>query len=269
MSRNARRFLTVLVLAMGLAWTASGQMMPQMHVYSVSFECGFQINDTGAGGYEPMVKVANYATKVDIHNVGMNPAALTGDVFSTGANRWASSVGPNPLPFNNLGSHNATVIDCVNIAQAITGVVPPPPAKPFFTGIVTIRSLEPLIVWATKTTQVCAGLATTDEGQPVLPPVFFDSNGLSYNTLTGQVTVADFAIFGCPAAEIDNGLVTVPPGQGLFRGPNGGVPPGLRPLGPIRIPPTPFNPQGGFSMSDVSISHSMDFERVEPLVLQD
>lgn len=267
MSRNARRILTVLFLATALAGAAAAQTMPQMYVYSVNFECGFQISDSGSSGYEPMVKVANYATKVDIHNVGMNPASLTGDVFSTGTNRWASSVAPMPLPPNTLQSHNATVIDCVNIAQAITGVIPP--GKPFFSGIVTIRSLEPLIVWATKTTQVCAGMATTDEGQPVMPPVFFDDDGLSYNTVTGQVTVADFAIYGCPAAEIDNGQVTVPPGQGLFRGPNGGVPPGLRPIGPIRTPPTPTSPHGGFTLSDVSISHSMDFERVEPMLIQD
>ena len=102
-----------------------------------------------------------------------------------------------------------------------------------------------------------------------MPPIYFDDFGLSYSTLTGQITVADFAIYGCPAAEINNGVVTVPPGQGLFRGPNGAVRPGLRPIGPIRTPPTPTFPHGGFTMSDVSISHAMDFERVEPLVVQE
>lgn len=267
MSPKVQRSLTVLSLAMALAWPAAAQMAPPMYVYSVSFECGFQVSDNGDNGYEPVVKVANYATKVDLHNVGMNTAALTADVFATGNSRWASSVTPIALPQNNLGSHNATVIDCVNIAQAITGSIPP--GKPFISGMVTVRSLEPLIVWATKTTQVCAGLATTDEGQTVMPPVFFDDNGLSYNTLTGQVTVADFAIFGCPAALLDGGQVTVPPGQGLFRGPNGGVPPGLRPIGPVRTPPTPTSPQGGFSLSDISVSHSLDFERVEPMLIQD
>ena len=110
MSRTTH-VLTLLVLGLGLAWAASGQMMPS-YVYSVSFECGFQISDTGAGGYEPMVKVANYATKIDVHNPGMNPAALTGDVFSTGGSRWASSVAPNPLPPNNLLNNNATYYFC-------------------------------------------------------------------------------------------------------------------------------------------------------------
>ena len=267
MSANTRRILTVLIVALGLTWSASAQMMPQMYVYSVNFECGFQISDNGSSGYEPMVKVANYATKVDIHNVGMNTANLNADVFSTGNSRWASSVAPIAMAPNNLANHNATVIDGVNSAQTITGSIPT--GKPFFTGVVTIRSVEPLIVWATKTTQVCAGLATTDEGQPVMPPIYFDDDGLSYNTTTGQVTVADFAIYGCPAAEIENGEVTVPPGQGLFRGPGGAVPPGLRPVGPVRTPPTPTNPQGGFTLSDISISHSMDFERVEPMLIQD
>ena len=273
MSNSVRRSALAFVgLAVILAVpVAEAQMMPQMYVYSVSFECGFQVSDNGSDGYEPMVKVANYATKIDIHNVGMNAAALSGDVFSTGGSRWASSVGPQPLPGNSLATHNATVIDCVNIATAITGQIPPT-GKPFFTGIVTIRSLEPLIVWATKTTQVCAGLATTDEGQPVMPPIYYDIDGLSYTTTTGQVTVADFAIHGCPAVDTDPAtgqMIPPPPGQGLFRGPNGGVPPGLRPIGPIWTPPSPTAPQGGLTLSSISISHSMDFERVEPMLIQD
>ncbi len=268
------------ILLLGLAIPTLGQTQPPMpvfFVYIVNFECGFQISDIGPGGYEPLVKVANYATKVDFTNYGMQqPAQIQAEVLRTDNNRWANAAGPTPLVPANLmlGSNSATVIDCNHIAQAINGVLPA--GKPFYSGMVRLVSDQELVVWTTKTTQVCAGLAKLDNGNPILPPLSYDiSSGLTYSTLTGQQETVDLSIFGCPAAEIVNGTVPNPPTQpGTFLGPNGGVPPGLRPIpGAIQIvdqyqPGVPTQPSG-FLLTNVSVSHSMDFERVEGVCIND
>ena len=256
----------LLTLLSAIGQPAAAQMMPEMHLYVVSFECGFQVSDAGTEDYEPMVKVANYATKVDIFNYGMNAANVVAEAFSTGNNRWASSVAGQALPVNLLQGHQATVIDCVNIAQAITGGAIPP-GKPFYTGMLRIMSPEPLFVWATKTTQICSGTARTTAGALVTPHVAYDIlTGAFYNTVTQTPEVVDLSIFGCPSAGL---------GERGFPGPAGEVPPNSRTphdgaiFGPIVVPPVPDLPAGGFSFSNVSVSHSLDFERVEGVVVID
>jgi hypothetical protein len=67
-----RRLISVCLAAglsagLGLAAPAAAQG-GGVHVYSVDFVCGFQASVGGSGVYEPIVKVANYATKIDHHN---------------------------------------------------------------------------------------------------------------------------------------------------------------------------------------------------------
>ncbi len=263
-----RRLVSLVLLTSFVAFgqPATAQMMPEMHLYMVNFECGFQVSDAGTENYEPMVKVANYATKVDIFNYGMGDANIIAEVYSTGNNRWASSVGGQALPANNLLSHNATVIDCVNMAQAITGGTIPT-GKPFYTGMLRIFSPEPLFIWATKTTQVCSGTARTTSGGWVTPQIAYDiMTGTYFNTVTQGPEIIDLSIFGCPSAGLNN--------RG-FPGPAGEVPPNSRTphdgvfVGPIHSQPSPWAPQGGFSFSNVSVSHSLDFERVEGVIVID
>lgn len=264
-------------LLLGLATPSLGQTQPPVFfVYIVNFECGFQVSDIGPGGYEPLVKVANYATKVDFTNYDLHPAQVQAEVLRTDNSRWAAATGPVALVPGNLamGSNTATVIDCNHIAQAITGAVPA--GKPFYSGMVRIVSDQELVVWTTKTTQVCAGLAKLDNGDPILPPLSYDlGSGLTYSTYSGQQEAVDLSIFGCPAAETVNGEIPNPPtNPGTFLGPSGGVPPGLRPIpGAISIvdgyqPGVPNQPSG-FMMTNISVSHSMDSERVEGVCIND
>lgn len=270
MSANFLPRLASIVLLVAFAsftQPAAAQMMPEMHLYLVNFECGFQVSDGGTEDYEPMVKVANYATKVDIYNYGMGTANIVAEAYSTGNNRWASSIGGQALPTNALQSHNATVIDCVNIAQAINNGGPIPNGKPFYTGMLRIFSPEPLFIWATKTTQVCSGTARTTAGELITSHVAYDiMTGAFFNTITQAPETVDLSIFGCPAAGLGN--------RG-YPGPAGEVPPNSRTphdgtiFGPILTPPSPELPMGGFSFSNVSVSHSLDFERVEGVIVVD
>ena len=264
-----------LLLAASASFAQEPPPGPIFYVYVVNFECGFQVSDIGAGGYEPMVKVANYASKVDIHNYDVHQANVQAEVFSTGNSRWSATAGPLALPSTTMNSNTSTVIDCNHVATAINGSLPP--GKPFYTGMLRIVSDQELVVWATKTTQVCAGLAKLDDGDPIVPPIGYDiGSGFFYSTGSGATETADLSLFGCPAAEIDGGTggtpnpPTIP---GTFRGPGGAVPPGLRPIPGVTSTPTPLpsggTSPGGFTLSNVSVSHSMDFERVEGVCIND
>lgn len=264
-----RNSFLVAVVALLLAVPAAAQ---GVYVYTVNYVCGFQASESGSAGYEPLVKVANYATKIDFYNPGPTELTLDGEAISTVNQRWPGSMAGASLAQSTLGGSRAAVIDCVNIAKALSGNLPS--GKPFYSGVVTVRSPSPLIVWATKTTQVCTGMATVSNTQfpdPRLRPLYIDDNGEPFYAggSPPPVQAVDLVAFGCPIAEVDsNGNVVVDPGTGTFRGPNGGVPPGLRPIGPVKTPPVAQTPQGGFSSSSVSISTSIDFERVEGVFIE-
>ncbi len=223
------------------------------YIYTVSFECGFQTSPDGSAGYEPVVKVANYALKLDVFNYGSSPVNISAQVHGTGAQRWASSVAPVQLPANTLQGGDASMLDCVNLVSAILGSVPT--GKPFYSGIVTLRSPQPLIVWATKTTEVCAGLATYFDGDFLDPLIFIDQNGIPSTPSTGPLPPARITLFGCPNAVVMPGSPSQ--GQGPYLAPGGAVPPGLRPIGMMT------NLQNNNFMSQLAVSHSLDFERVE------
>lgn len=263
--------LAALVTAALCTVPALAQTPPVQYVYAVNFECGFQVSDIGVGGYEPLVKVANYATKVDFHNYDLYEAQIMAEVYSTANNRWTATGAPQPIPAGTMPINSASVIDCNHIVTAIQGAVPA--GKPFLSGMVRIVSDQELVVWTTKTTQVCSGLAKLDTGEAIVPPLSYDiGSGLIYRTSTGLTEAVDLSMFGCPAAEIDGGTgqTPYPPTiPGTFRGPNGGVPPGLRPIpGAIRID-YPGSPNPQFMFTNVSVSHSMDFERVEGVCIND
>lgn len=157
-----------------LAGPALGQ---GQHVYAVNFTCGFQSSADGSAGYEPMVKVANYAVKIDVYNYRSSSLALSGDVLETSGSHWVSSPVPTALAGGMLAAGGATVLDCTDIATTLASGGPLAGGKPFLSGVVTIRSPQPLIVWVTKTTEVCAGLVQVSETAHLDPDILvFDEN---------------------------------------------------------------------------------------------
>ena len=275
-----RSLFSALVLVLGaLASTlpAVAQGGAPVNVYSVNFVCGYQASADGSLGYEPLVKVANYATKIDVNNINNVQVIVSGRVFNTTNTQWPNNAIGTPINPSVMPMRTSSVIDCTTIA---TTLGPLPPGKPFFSGMVTIRSGDPLVVWATKTTQVCAGTAAMVP-DPYQPPIYpFQPLFLGHDLTTGLSftlyppsagptprTNVDWSTFGCPSASIN-------PQGGVYFGPPGSVPPGFRtpsgliPIGPIYRPPTPEYPDGEMTPGTLSISHSMDFERVEPVVIE-
>lgn len=263
----------VLVLAAAAAAPAPAQTGAIVNVYTVNFVCGYQASATGTEGYEPLVKVANYATKIDLSNFTDVNVLVAGRVYDTTNSPWPTAVPGSPLPPANLPLRTASVIDCNTIVSTFGGLLP---GKPFYSGMVTIRSGEPLAVWATKTTQICAGTAQL-VNQPPPPPIWrYQPFYFAPDPFGGQPTITlyaptsgappvtvDWSTYGCPTAEVDQG------GYVVFQGPAGEVPPnsripyGILPVGPMYgLPGTGQNTTTPTN-STLSISHSMDFERVE------
>lgn len=250
------RLALVAALAASTIGTAALAQTGQ-YVYAVNFACGFQSSADGANDYEPLVKVANYAVKVDIYNYGMTDAALSGDVSETSGSHWTSSPTPTALSSGTLVSGGATVLDCTDIESALSGTGLPPAGKPFYSGVVVIRSPEPLVVWATKTTEVCAGLVQVDPEVLDDPDmIVFDEDG---NPIPPGTTLPPAApiLFGCPGALNYHERYGGGGPTGPFSGPGGSVPPGLRSR---QVTPA----LGSDAVAeDLSISHSIDYERVE------
>jgi hypothetical protein len=260
--RSRSVFVSLAVLALAVAAAAPAAAQGQW-VYSVDFVCGFQASQDGPAGYEPLVKVANYATKLDLHNYGAAGANLSAFAALTSANRWPAAAAPVPLPPAALGPDGSTVIDCAHVAQALLGQVPA--GKPFLNGVLIVKSAQPLVVWATKTTEVCAGYASYVNWATGPFPIFIDADGVAhFGGPGGLIVPAGNVVFGCPVVQVNADGGVIPP-TGTFLGPNGAVPPGLR---------TPSDTVGVTAFGDriprpspVSISHAIDFERVEGVQL--
>ncbi len=234
----------------------------QTYVYAVNFECGFQSSADGNEGYEPAVKVANYAAKLDFFNPGMQDANLVGSVSETSNAHWTTQIGPTALPTGALTSNGASLIDCSDLFTALGAAGGnPSPGKPFMTGVVTIRSDQPLIVWATKTAEVCSGLLRIDPAAHADPDlIIYDEHG-NHIPQGHPLPAAAPALIGCPPGFNFTERYGGGGPSGPFSGPGGGVPPGLRSRQVMQ-------PVGSdFIADDWSVSHSIDFERVEPLVL--
>ncbi len=254
--------IVVLGCAALLALATAAVTHAQQYVYSVNYECGFQSSADGSEGYEPVAKVANYAVKLDFFNPGTGDANLTGSVHETSSAHWNVQAGSSSLTAGQLGGGGASVIDCTDIFNVLgAGGGNPNPGKPFLTGMLTIRSDLPLVVWATKTTEVCSGLLRIDQAAHDNPDIIiFDENG-------------DPIPQGFPLPPAAPALLGCPPGfafdlryggggpSGPFSGPGGSVPPGLRSRQVMQ-------PVGSDFIADAwNVSHAIDFERVEPLVL--
>lgn len=256
--RSRSLVVSLAVLAFSLA-AASARAQGQW-IYSVDFVCGFQASQDGPAGYEPPVKVANYATKLDLHNYGSSAQTLLAAATPTSTARWPASGAPVALPGATLGADGSSVIDCSHIAQAL-GV--PAAGKPFLSGVLTVKSSLPLIAWATKTTQVCAGYAALADWSafPSVQPIWVDPSGVPHFGGPGGPPVpGGRVLFSCPVAPVDAGGRVIPP-VGPFLGPGGAVPPGLR------VPSDTIVVTGGGEVipqaSAISVAHSIDFERVE------
>ncbi|MCH9649594.1 MAG: hypothetical protein K0U98_15245 [Deltaproteobacteria bacterium] len=242
------------VIALLVSFAASPAVAQSgQYIYTVGFECGFQASADGNFGYEPVAKIANYAIKVDLFNYGANSANLTAQVHNTGPTRWPTSVPPITVAPSTVNAGHGGLLDCVNIVTAILGQTPT--GKPFYSGILTVRSPTPLIVWATKTTEVCSGLATYYNGDFVDPLVYIDENGIPSTPSTGPLPPARISLFNCPTGNAPPGSPSE--GQGPYTGPGGGVPPNIRPIGMMT------NLQGNHFVSNLGVSHSLDFERIE------
>lgn len=248
----------VAALALLAARPASGQ---SQWIYSVDFVCGFQASQA-SHTYEPLVKVANYATKLDVHNYGSLQVMVAAQATATSQTQWPATALPQALAPSLMPADGSAVIDCPAIAQAVLGFVPP--NKQFLSGVVTLKSSLPLIVWATKTTQVCVGHVTYSPPIPMpWRPIYIDSSGTVHSgSETGPVLPSGTVNFDCPVGVTDGDGNVVP--QGPFIGPGGSVPPGLRPPSDLIFPPpTPVNPRPNPLIPSTSIAHSIDFERVE------
>ncbi len=228
-----------------------------VYMYTVDFVCGYQASNDGDAGYEPLVKVANYATKIDVHNYHGNQANLAGDVQDTTSITWTMSAPPQSLAATTLMPGHSTVLDCSTIVSTLNGSLPAT-GKPFFNGVATVRSDQPLIVWATKTTEVCAGLATFDESENPEPVLTIGPDGLPIPGPSGPLPAPVLSLLGCPSATLVQGGP-----QGPYLAPGGSVTPGLRPPGIIRSQQT-----GDLLLADISVSHSVDFERVEGVFIE-
>jgi hypothetical protein len=142
------------------------QAQSTTYVYSVGFVCGDHVerygrleNDTQS--YEKSTKVANYAFKLDASNPSNQAQAnITGFVHMLDREaappfaRWPAGVAAAAMPATALNAGDATMIDCIEIAEVL-GPAPVVPARPYYSGKVTLRSDNPLIVWATQT--MCSG----------------------------------------------------------------------------------------------------------------
>jgi hypothetical protein len=259
-SRSVFVSLAVLALAALAAVPAAAQ---GQWIYSVDFVCGFQASQDGSAGYEPLVKVANYATKVDVHNYGATSVTLSASAALTSTKRWPAAATPVPLALATLGADGSSVIDCAHVAQALLGQIPA--GKPFLNGVIVVKSAQPLVVWATKTTEVCAGYATYVNWATGPFAIFIDPDGVAhFGGPGGPIVPAGNVVFGCPVAQVDLSGNVIPP-VGPFLGPGGAVPPGLR-IPSDTVGSTSFGDRVAHA-SPVSISNAIDFERVEGVQL--
>lgn len=249
--------LTLLSLVVPAAATAQqGGGQSGYWVYMVPYECGYQRSIYGLEGYEPPVKMGNYATKIDVLNPTEGDLELTGTVL--GEVRWPgpgagqANTPPQILPAATMAAGNSKTIECADIAQA-THFPLPNLSLNFITGVLTIRSSTPIAVWVTKTTQICSGLvAKPIEGVGLRhgpDGEIFSSTGMS---LGAPIP----AVFSCPSVESVPGDPTPlqPGGYGI----PGVVVPGIRPPGMI----VPIGGSQGVVM-DVSVAHTLDTEQVE------
>ncbi|MEM7588242.1 MAG: hypothetical protein AAF560_32940 [Acidobacteriota bacterium] len=252
-------FLVLTVLT--LMWIAEPTHAQSRYVYAVNYACGFQSSADGSNDYEPLVKVANYAVKIDFHNFGEVDVQLAGSVLDTTSSAWLSSPAPIALTQGSLTAGGATVLDCTDIEAAVSGGSGPPAGKPFLSGVVTISSLEPLIVWATKTTEVCAGLVQVSETAVLDPDIIVFDEEMNPILPGMPLPPAAPVLFGCPSALSYNSQYGGGAPSGPFPGPGGSVPPGLRSR---QVTPS----LGSDAIAeDLSISHSIDYERVEGVLV--
>ena len=252
-----RRTFTLTCALLTLPWVVDPAQAQSRHVYAVNFACGFQASADGTNDYEPLVKVANYAVKVDFYNFGQVEVELTGAVLETSTSTWLSSPAPTALTQGNLTAGGATVLDCTDIEAALSASGGPPAGKPFLSGVVTISSPEPLIVWATKTTEVCAGLVQVSATAVLDPDIIVFDEQMNPILPGMPLPPAAPVLFGCPPALNYSTRYGGGGPSGPFTMPGGGVPPGLR-----SRQVTPALGSDGIA-EDLSISHSIDFERVE------
>ncbi|MEM7352558.1 MAG: hypothetical protein AAF657_17290, partial [Acidobacteriota bacterium] len=187
-----------------------------------------------------VVKVANYATKVDLHNFGGTAANLSGEIHDLTGTRWSQGIASRIMTPVSLPGGEATVIDCPTLFQEHYGSIPT--GKPFFHGTVTVRSDQPLIVWATKTTLVCSALAThAEHGQP-FPVLEIDPGGQPVPDPTGEPRSLLPSLLACPTLDDST--------------------PGLRPPGLLT------NGEGGYEAVGLDVSLDLDFERVEEVTVE-
>jgi len=258
--KTSLRFAILVTITAALAGAipAAAQSGSGTWIYTVNYECGYQQSMYGVEGYEPPVKMANYATKIDVYNPLSNQAQLGGDVLATvgwpavGTGTGSVSFTTHPLATVNLAAGNSLRLGCAEIAGAL-GHTLPDLQLTFLSGVATVRSATPLAIWVTKTSEVCAGLVAS----PIDPtqPIFYDDAGLLTSTGGSGLGAPIPSLFGCPAVETQpsSGPILQPGGMGI----PGVVVPGIRPPGMVLSVSSTFG-----VVMDVSVSQSIDSEQV-------
>jgi len=120
--------------------------------YSVKFVCGFQPPLGQTPGVEPVgepvVKPANYATDINIHNYNYKPVPLRKKLLvlvettATGQNivREPKTTEPRAFAQVTLGPDFATLDDCNGLWEILHPNIPPPTPMLLFTGYLVILS---------------------------------------------------------------------------------------------------------------------------------
>jgi len=175
------------------ATTASAQVsLPDRYSYAAKFVCGTSTVPTTAPPAEPVVKIGNYATSVNIHNPWAGPVAITKQVVISNPERFPNTHYNTPTKrvTDVIPSESSIYVDCtevVNLLKLSGEAIP----GPFIEGFVVIDAYF-------------AATAAAPTGAD-----------LDVITVT---TTAPLSPAGAPAANVNSHEITPVPGRHLPKG---------------------------------------------------
>ncbi len=112
--------------------------------YSAKFVCGFQPEPAAANSGEPVVKPANYATDINIHNYNYRNVTIAKKVIVLFQDFTAIGREPNAQKALTLTtavmSPDSAMMDDCNEIYALRSAIPPPYPPPLMTGYLVILS---------------------------------------------------------------------------------------------------------------------------------
>lgn len=176
-----------------LAPAASAEVnLPDRFSYAAKFVCGMSEVPTTAPPNEPVVKIGNYATSVNVHNPWALPATITKQVVISNAERYPNTRFnlPTKRVSDVIPSGSSVYVDCTEVVNLLRLSGEPIPG-PFIEGFVVIDSYF---------------LSS------VAPSTAAD---LDVITVT---TTAPLNLAGAPTADVNSHEITPVPGRHLPKG---------------------------------------------------